>query len=174
MPRKAKTNRIGPLEEAENAKALDAAGVTSPEIEIASAEVPPAPPKPEPMRLVADTREKLLYKYALDGPHISEGFFRDFKDSKELAELTCMLGLRRMAIALARASFAELNEKDFAAVMRIVLNIAYGENASMDPNKFMPDVPITSIPVGGTDGIDASIEKFRKLSGGSGTVKKAG
>lgn len=166
MPRK-KINRIGPLEEAENAKALDAAaGVTTPEIEIASAAVPPAPPKSEPVRLVANTREKLLYKYALEGPYIVEGFFRDFTDAKELADLTCLLGLRRMAIAIAKASFAELNEKDFTAVMRVVLNIAYGENASMDPNKFMPDVPVTTIPTGGTEGVDAAMEKFRKLSGG--------
>jgi hypothetical protein len=166
MPRKAKTNRIGPLEEAENAKALDAAAGV-PAVEIAHAEVPPAPPKRETTRLVADTREKLLYKYALEGPNVSAEFFKDFTDSKELAELVCMMGMRRMAMVIATASFAEADVKDFSALMRIILNIAYGETASMDPNKFMPEIHTApSIPTGGTDGIDASIEKFKKLSTG--------
>lgn len=167
MPRKNKTNRIGPLEEAENAKALDAAaGVAAPAVKIEHAEVRPEPHKPEPRRLVADTREKLLYKYALEGPGISTEFFKDFTDSKELAELVCMMGMRRMAVVIATASFEDADVKDFSALMRIILNIAYGETASMDPNKFMPEVHTApSIPTGGTEGVDAAMEKFRKLSG---------
>jgi hypothetical protein len=167
MPRKAKTNRIGPLEEAENAKALDAAaGVASPEIEVADAAVPPVPLKREPVRLVADTREKLLYKYSLEGPNISAEFFKDFTDSKELAELVCMMGMRRMAKVIATASFADADVKDFSALMRIILNIAYGETASMDPNKFMPEIHTEAIPAGGTEGLEAAMDKMRKFAGG--------
>jgi hypothetical protein len=167
MPRKAKTHRIGPLEEVENERALDtAAGVTPPAVEIARAEIPPAPKKPDVPLLVADTREKLLYRCALQGPGISKEFFDEFTDSKELAELVCMLGIRRMATALVTADFAKVDMKDFSALMRIILNIAYGENASTDPNKFLPHPPTIAIPTGAADGVDASLEKIRKLSGG--------
>jgi hypothetical protein len=169
MPRKAKTHRIGPLEEAENERALDtAAGVTPPAVEIARAEIPPAPKKSEAPLLVADTREKLLYRCALQGPGISAEFFKEFTDSKELAELSCMLGLRQLVIVLCRADISDLDAKDLLATMRILLNIAYGENASTDPDKFMPKpavMPNPPIPVGGTDGVEASLEKIRKLAG---------
>jgi len=181
MPRKAKTNKIGPLEEAENAKALDAAaGVPSSrgmaeradapptqssglERDSGRAEVPSSSLGP-PTNLTYDSREKLLLKYASE--KWVDGFFADFTSTKELSELTCRLGMRVLASIICSSDPEFADTKDKIAAMRVVLNIEYGENASMAPEKFLPAPPVMAIPTGGTENIDASVEKFRKLSGG--------
>jgi hypothetical protein len=165
MPRKPKTNRIGPLEEAENAKALDAAaGVPdikrdreiAAELDVKSiAALSPA--------LTYDTREKLLLKCASEG--LTDEFFEKFTDRKELLDLTCLLGIRRLAIIICCRDVEIADVKDVIATMRVVLNMVYGENASMSPEKFIPPPAIATIPTGGAEGIEASVAKFKKFSG---------
>lgn len=166
MPRKNKTNRIGPVEEIENAKALDAAAGV------------PAPDVPKPITgagadvfrlggtvapLTYDTREKLLLKCASEG--LTDEFFEKFTDRKELLDLTCMLGIRKLAVIICCRDLEIADVKDVIATMRVVLNMVYGENASMSPEKFIPPPAVTTIPTGGTEGIDASVAKYKKLSG---------
>jgi|SRR5882757_667638 len=191
MPRKNKNaHKIGPVEEIENAKALDAkAGVPT---NSGVAKLVDAPPMREPSKedsgrggvqgesaqvalphagsspapatnLTYDSREKLLLKYAAE--QWVDGFFADFTDTSELAELTCRLGVRVLASIICSKDPEFADTKDKIAAMRVVLNIEYGENASMSPEKFLPIPPVLAIPTGGTENIDASMEKFRKLSG---------
>jgi len=181
VPRKAKTNRIGPLEEAENAKALDAAaGVTDVRLPgpalAATTAAFHSPGRKAPMSLdepdakeyapapslTYDTREKLLLKCAGEG--LTDEFFSKFTDRKELLDLTCMLGIRKLAVIICCRDLEIADVKDVIATMRVVLNMVYGENASMSPEKFIPPPAIATIPTGGTDGIDASVEKFKRLS----------
>jgi len=173
MPRKTKTNRIGPLEEAENAKALDAAaGIPTAKevldgldkINAHNAALPPVDfSKSTTPPLTYDSREKLLLKYASE--KWVDGFFADFTNTKELSELTCRLGMRVLASIICSSDPEFADTKDKIAAMRVVLNIEYGENASMSPEKFLPPPPVATIPTGGTEGIEASVAKFKKFSG---------
>jgi hypothetical protein len=162
MPRK-KVNKVGPLEEAENAKALDAAaGVPGPITAALPAVLERLSKDDAAPPLTYDTREKLLLKCASEG--LTEEFFKEFADRKELLDLTCMLGIRRLAVIIACKDPEVADVKDAIAVMRVVLNMVYGENASMAPEKFIPPPATVTIPVGGTDGIDAAEAKFKKFS----------
>jgi hypothetical protein len=158
MPRKNKNaHKIGPVEEIENAKALDAAaGVAA--LPPGKIEIPQSPP------LTYDTREKLLLKCASAG--LTDEFFKEFADRKELLDLTCMLGIRRLAIIVCCKDPEVADVKDAIAVMRVVLNMVYGENASMNPEKFIAPPPAATIPAGGLEGIDATMEKMKKFGGG--------
>lgn len=166
MPRKNKNaHKIGPVEEIENAKALDAAaGVAGVKRERELAEeldaksIAALAPK-----LTYDTREKLLLKCAGEG--LTNEFFEKFTDRKELLDLTCMLGIRKLAVIICCRDLEIADVKDVIATMRVVLNMVYGENASMSPEKFIPPPAVTTIPTGGTEGIDASVAKYKKLSG---------
>jgi hypothetical protein len=180
MPRKNKTNRIGPLEEAENAKALDAvAGIpknrgmaeqadapptqsSGLERDSGRAEVPSSSLGP-PTNLTYDTREKLLLKCASEG--LTDEFFEKFTDRKELLDLTCLLGIRRLAIIICCRDVEIADVKDVIATMRVVLNMVYGENASMDPGKFIPPPAVETIPTGAIAGLDATMEKIKKFGG---------
>lgn len=173
MPRKPKNaHRIGPLEEAENAKALDAAaGVPDHLAKVSGAsDTEPLPDSKSNYLhdaamglLTYDSREKLLLKYASE--QWVDGFFADFTNTSELAELTCRLGVRVLASIICSKDPEFADTKDKIAAMRVVLNIEYGENASMSPEKFLTPPPVATIPVGGTENIDASVEKFKRLSG---------
>src|ERR1700689_4089257 len=164
MPRKAKTNRIGPLEEAENAKALDAAagvpvstprkGETEEILREVIASLEPS--------LTYDTREKLLLKCASEG--LTDEFFEKFTDRKELLDLTCMLGIRKLAVIICCRDLEIADVKDVIATMRVVLNMVYGENASMSPEKFIPPPAVATIP-GGLEGLDVAMEKMKKFGG---------
>src|ERR1700685_113391 len=165
MPRKTKTNRIGPLEEAENAKALDAAaGVPDikQERELAK-ELDKKSITALASPLTYDTREKLLLKCASEG--LTDEFFEKFTDRKELLDLTCMLGIRKLAIIICCRDTEIADVKDVIATMRVVLNMVYGENASMSPEKFIPPPAVATIPTGGLEGLDATMEKMRKFGG---------
>lgn len=158
MTRKKKPS---PSEELANAQALDAqAGVPT---TLESPNNTPGLPTVAPP-LTYDTREKLLLKYAQEG--FSDAFFKDFADRKELLDLTCMLGIRRLAIIVCCKDPEVADTKDAIAVMRVVLNMVYGENASMNPEKFIAPPPVATIPVGAADGIDATMEKIKKFGGG--------
>jgi hypothetical protein len=176
MPRKAKTNRIGPLEEAENAKALDAAAgipVLSKEDALPRASETTEewaarvregrPPVDAATPLTYDTREKLLLKCASEG--LTDEFFEKFTDRKELLDLTCMLGIRKLAIIICCRDTEIADVKDVIATMRVVLNMVYGENASMDPGKFIPPPAVETIPTGAIAGLDATMEKIKKFGG---------
>jgi hypothetical protein len=173
MPRKNKTNRIGPLEEAENAKALDAAaGVAKPGpltaalpavVERLQKVLPPVDNAAQSGSLTYNTREKLLLKCASEG--LTDEFFEKFTDRKELLDLTCMLGIRRLAMIICCRDTEIADVKDAIAVMRVVLNMVYGENASMSPEKFIAPPPTAQIPAGATEGVDAAMEKMKKLAG---------
>jgi hypothetical protein len=164
MPRKGSKKAISAAEEAANAKALDKeAGIIggygwreeAAPLPPGKVEASAAPP------LTYDTREKLLLKYAQEG--FSDAFFKDFADRKELLDLTCLLGIRRMAIIVCCKDPEVADTKDAIAVMRVVLNMVYGENASMNPEKFIAPPPAAVIPVGAADGIDATMEKMKKF-----------
>src|SRR6202451_4362147 len=165
MPRKTKTNRIGPLEEAENAKSLDAAaGVPDIERERElAAELDRKSIAALSPALTYDTREKLLLKCASEG--LTDEFFEKFTDRKELLDLTCMLGIRKLAAIICCRDLEIADVKDVIATMRVVLNMVYGENASMSPEKFIPPPAVATIPTGGLEGLDATMEKMRKFGG---------
>jgi hypothetical protein len=160
MPRKNKNiHKIGPREEAANEAALDQAAGVKP----AREDSPPAvPTNSEAPKLKTDTREKLLYKLASEG--FSDALFDTFTDRKELLDLTCMLGIRKLAVIVCCRDTEVADVKDAIASMRVVLNMVYGENASMDPNKFIaPPAAVETIPTGASEGADDSIDKMKRF-----------
>jgi hypothetical protein len=157
------------LDEEANRRALDeAAGVGAREREVWQKKDPeiaailyPDSPKPATALLKTDTREKLLYKIACAGTPLGAEFFDNFPDRQEILELALSISARLCVVAICNGELAPTQR---IACMRLVAALCGKQlPAEEDPTVNRPAPPF-SIPAGGTDDVQKSLDKFRELS----------